>query len=100
MRVAKPEIRRAKPRGVSEEKVASDLLTSPGMHRAFPSITARSPSRATSSALIHANSGNFDSRPVVLEMLWNSVCVNPGHNAVTRTPEPRSSSCRASVRLV
>ena len=89
--MAKPAIRRAKPRGVNVDTVASDLFTKPGTQMALPSATARSPSRATSSADIHAKSGKFDSSPDVLEMLWNSVWVSPGHNAVTRMPEAREA---------
>ena len=70
------------------------------MHSALPRVTARKPSRATSVASSHAKFGTWLEILFVPETSENSVRVNPGHNAVTRTPVPRNSSCSASVKLV
>ena len=66
------------------------------MHSALPRVTARKPSYATSVTSSHAKFGTWLEILFVPETSENSVRVNPGNNAVTRTPVPGNSSCRAS----
>ena len=52
----------------------------------------------TCSALCQSTDGS--ELACALAVSWNSVRVKPGQSAITRTPEPRSSSRTASLKLV
>src|SRR4029078_12823982 len=90
------DIRRTIPRGVMPEAATIVLYIAPGIERARPLATSFTPASATSLAVHHANDRYMGPSELVLLTLWNSVRVSPGHNAVTCTPVPRTSSWRLS----
>src|SRR5262249_22319495 len=89
-------IRRTSGRGVNRIIVAIVLFATPGTATTSPLFIAFTPYLATSAAL-----GSF--RPLTSRLSsmsapgWKPVRVGPGHNAVTLTPVPRSSSASPSL---
>ena len=86
-----------RPLGVNRMEKTVALFARPTTTLVRPRIIARYPARATSSAL--------DTRPwksltsLICARSAKCVLVDPGHNAVTVTPVPLSSSARASEKL-
>ncbi len=63
-----------------------------------PLRTSRSAVSTTSCASSHIHSGTASIS--IPARWWNSVCVKPGHTAVTCTPVPANSMLRLSLNTV
>src|SRR5208282_3716992 len=89
-----PPTARTRPRGKSDVPLAITLLARPGRQIVSPARHAAQPCSATAAGDMTMIEGtDWPSRdPRIIE-----VSVNPGHNAVAVTPEPRNSCESASV---